>query len=326
MAFEQIAGNEPVKELLRHTLSSGRVGHAYIFEGQRGTGKLTIAKAFAAELLKTEKPESHPDFIVVTNQLYDSSKKQENILVDTIRSMKRDIYIRPYSGQRKVYVIPRADTMQAPAQNSLLKIFEEPPEYCTIILLAENANAFLPTILSRALLLRLYPAEPEQAAEYLIREKGVEPDRAVQIAAMSGGAIGRALNMLDDETESKLRGEVFARFIALADGSYRDMYDFVRFLKQNKDNISFIFEVLLACGLDLMHIKLGNKDFRVINADRENELRKICGRLTRESAFKLNEITVKYQSIIMQNTNYPAAVLCMAMEYWEEIHDRNSRC
>ena len=325
MAFEQVRGNETVKALLRHTLASGRVGHAYILEGIRGVGRMTMARAFAGALLGTDKPESHPDFAVVTNQLYDPSRKQENVLVDTIRSMKRDVYIRPYAGERKLYVIPRADTMQAPAQNSLLKEFEEPPGYCSIILLAENANAFLPTILSRALVLRLHPLEHSQVAAFLTEERGIPPERAAQLAVLSGGAIGKALDMLEDDEVFALREETLGHMLAMMDGNYKTMYDFIRFMKQNRGSADFILEILLSWSRDLMHLKLGGGQFAVINADKEEQLRAFCGRLTRTAAFRFSEITVKYRCIIGQNANYPVAVLCMATEYWEEIHGRDHR-
>ena len=323
MAFERILGNKTVKDLLTHTLSTDRVGHAYIIEGAKGCGKMTLAKAFAGELLKTDKPESHPDFTVVTNSLYDPSKKQENVLVDTIRSMKKDVYIRPYQGERKVYIIPKADTMLAPAQNSLLKVFEEPPDYCTILLLAENANSFLPTVLSRAVLLRMQPVSREEVSRYLEEEKGVTAEEAMLPAVMSGGSIGKALELLEDKDAALLREEALTKVLALGEGTYRDLYDLIRFLKQNRAESVLLFEVLLSLSRDLMVLKLGAGT--VANKDKEEELKRFCRLIPRQSAVRFSEITMKYQRMITQNANYPIAVLCMATEYWEEIHDRNHR-
>lgn len=323
MAFERILGNETVKDLLNHTLSSGRVGHAYIIEGIKGCGKMTLAKAFAGALLGTQKPESHPDFTVVTNQLYDPSKKQETVLVDTVRAMKKDVYIRPYQGERKVYIIPKADTMLQPAQNSLLKVFEEPPAYCTILLLAENANSFLPTILSRAVLLRMQPVTQETVVRYLMEEKGMSEKDAMLPAVMSGGSIGKALQLLEDNEAASLREEVLRLVLKLGDGTYRDLYEFIRFMKQNRAESVLLFEVLLSWSRDLMALKLGVGT--LVNQDKEEELKGFCHLIPRQSATRFSEITIKYQRMTMQNANYPIAMLCMAMEYWEEIHDRNHR-
>ena len=323
MAFERILGNETVKDLLTHTLSSGRVGHAYIIVGIKGCGKMTLAKAFAGALLGTQKPECHPDFTVVTNQLYDPSKKQETVLVDTVRAMKKDVYIRPYQGERKVYIIPKADTMLQPAQNSLLKVFEEPPAYCTILLLAENSNSFLPTILSRAVLLRMQPVTQETVVRYLMEEKGMRENDAMLPAVMSGGSIGKALQLLEDNEAAALRVEVLRLVLKLGDGTYRDLYELIRFMKQNRAESVLLFEVLLSWSRDLMALKLGVGT--LVNQDKEEELKRFCHLIPRQSATRFSEITIKYQRMTMQNANYPIAMLCMAMEYWEEIHDRNHR-
>ncbi len=325
MSLDAVIGNESVRNLLGRSLSTGRIGHAYIIEGKRGTGRMTLAKAFGAELLKVATPETHPDFTLVTNQWYDPTKKQENVLIETVRAMKKDAYIRPYAGEKKVYVIPLADTMQAPAQNSLLKVLEEPPEYCVILLLAENANAFLPTILSRAQVLRMQPVLDSQVEKFLMENRQIPKGKAEQLAILSGGAIGRALELLEDEEAVELREETLGRLLAICDGTYKDMYDFVRFLKQNKANITLVLEVLLSWGRDVMHRKLRISAIPVINGDKEEALERFCNKLPRESALRLNEITIQYQKMIEQNVNYSAAVLCMVTEYWEEIHGRNYR-
>lgn len=325
MAFENIIGNESAKKLLGYTLSSGRIGHAYIFEGRRGTGRMSMAKAFAAEILKTDKPESHPDFTVVTNQLYDPSKKQQNVLVDTVRSMKKDVYIKPYYGNKKIYVIPNADTMLSPAQNSILKVFEEPPEYCVIILLAENTNAFLPTIMSRAALVRLNPPEIKTAAAYLSNRLRLDADKANGLAVMSGGVIGKALELAEDTEAAALRDRTFEMFGAMAFGTIRSMYDFVRFMKQNRADAAFVFEVLTSCCSDLLHMRLCGEEYEIKNTDKAELLRRISAGLTRKSVTELNDTVIKYKNMTVQNVNYPTAVLCMAMEYWEAIHDRDSR-
>lgn len=325
MSLDHVIGNETARNLLGQALKTGRIGHAYIIEGNRGTGRMTLAKAFAAELLKAENPETHPDFTIVTNQWYDPTKKQENVLIETVRAMKKDAYIRPYAGEKKVYLMPLADSMQAPAQNSLLKVLEEPPAYCVILLLAENANAFLPTILSRAQVIRTQPVLAEQVEKFLIEHRQIAKSKAGQLAILSGGAIGKALELLEDEEATELREETLKRFFAILDGTYKDMYDFVKFLKQHKADISLILEVLLSWGRDVMHWKLRLSGIPLMNGDKEEELERFCHKLPRESALKLNEITVRYQKMIEQNVNYSAAVLCMVTEYWEEIHGRNTR-
>lgn len=329
MRWQSIVGHEKVKQLLRGSIESGHISHAYIFEGPSGVGRLTTAKAFAEEIVGLSggfNPENHPDIIVVTNELYNSSKKQANILVDTIRSMKADVYIKPYMSERKVYIIPNADSMLSPAQNSLLKVFEEPPEYCTIILIAQNSNTLLPTILSRASLIRFLSLETKEVEKYLKEKRGIEDTLAKSISAMSGGSIGEAVTLSENDEASALRAEVIAHLIKMYESGYRPLYDFIKFLKQKKASIKLILNIMASWSSDIMHLKFGLAEGEsVLNADKQVELKEAADRITREAAFRFEEIVAKYSLEIARNTNYPIAIHCMAMEYWEEIHGRNYR-
>ena len=329
MGWQSIVGHEKVKQLLRGSTESGHISHAYIFEGPSGVGRLTTAKAFAEEIVGCSgsfNAENHPDIIVVTNELYNSSKKQANVLVDTIRSMKADVYIKPYMSERKVYIIPNADSMLSPAQNSLLKVFEEPPEYCTIILIAQNSNSLLETILSRASLIRFLPLEAKEVEKYLTEKKGIDESLAKSISAMSGGSIGEATALAEDGEASALRTEVIAHLIKMYDSGHRPLYDFIKFLKQKKASIKLILNIMEGWSSDVVRLKFGLAEGEtILNADKETELKEACSRITRGAAFRFEEIVAKYSLEIARNTNYPIAVQCMAMEYWEEIHGRNYR-
>ena len=325
MSMADVLGHNNTKALLCGALQSGKIGHAYIFEGASGIGRLSLAKAFAEEIVGCGDrftADSHPDIIIVTNELYDASKKQTNILVDTIRSMKADIYIKPYMSERKVYIIPNADSMADTAQNSLLKVFEEPPEYCTIILIAQNSNSFLQTILSRASLIRMSPLDIGAVKSYLTDKCGIDSGQAETLAVMSGGSIGKAIMLSEDEESIKLRTEVIGYLMGLIQSGAKPLYDFIKFLKQNKSDIQIILDVMADWSSDVLHIKLGGE---IINADMKNELNSFCGAVTRASALNFSEIVTKYSLALSRNINYPIAVSCMATEYWEEIHGRNYR-
>lgn len=341
MRFSDIAGHERVKNALKYAAQSDRVGHAYIFEGCRGVGRLTTAKAFA-QLLVCESPVSgepcgkcrncsmaesgnHPDIITVTNQLYDSAKKSTDILVDTVRSMKRDIYIKPFSLERKIYIVPKADTMNVYAQNSLLKVLEEPPEYCTIILLAENSSLFLPTILSRTVRLKLNPLEKNIVRDYLLKKlDGMTEELAEVKACMSGGCIGRALELAENSEADALRGETAANIVNLAKGGRRTIYDMTLFLKHSKGEIDFVLDVMRDFFRDMMYIA-NSADGELVNSDMTKDLERACGDATGEMPLKLSEVLIKYRSYFSKNISYAQTIQCMAMELWEVFHDRNHR-
>lgn len=321
--LDKVCGHENVKAVLSAALKTGRIGHAYIFTGAEGVGKYTMARAFGGCIVGTGFSE-HPDIITVTNEWCGVTSKSNALLVDTIKEMRKDIYIRPYSSDRKVYIVPHADTMNVAAQNSLLKVFEEPPLYCTIILLAENSSKFLPTILSRATEIRFSPLSEKKVADYLVQNCGLSADEAAAKAVMSAGSIGNALKMLESHESDEIRNGTIAHLVNLTSGENRVIFDFAKFLKSNKDSMDFIFSVLRSFFNDFIHMKLGLTD-EIVNTDKKNEMKKLASVATKRAAVQFLDITIKYERVVASNANFRIAMFCMACEYWEEIHGRNYR-
>ena len=164
-SFKDVVGHKDIINYIRSAVTENKVSHAYILNGERGSGKKMLASLFATTLLcEKQGPDpcnechscrqaesgNHPDIIRVTHE------KPNTISVEDIRrQVNEDIQIRPYQGPYKIYIIAEADLMTVQAQNALLKTIEEPPAYAVIFLLTENAEALLPTITSRCVMLKL---------------------------------------------------------------------------------------------------------------------------------------------------------------------------
>lgn len=339
--FSKVMGHEKVKNVLAASALGNRVGHAYIFEGPEGVGRLTTAKAFA-KLLLCENPsegepcggckscsmcdsDNHPDVQVITNQTYDDTKKSKDVLVDTVRNMKKDVYIKPFSSERKIYIVPRADTMNLHAQNSLLKVLEEPPEYCTIILIAENSNQFLPTILSRAVPVRFFPLGAALVEKHLKDKYPELAEEIPAIAAMCGGCIGKAETLAESESVMELRNELFSCLTGLVGRESKSAYDLMLFMKRNKDEVSLIMNMLNEIFRDLMYFcQTGNCD-RVGNKDKSAEIEKIGTKVFSDVPVKLLEIILKYNDYLSKNISHAQISQCMSLEIWEVINARSYR-
>ena len=156
---------------------------------------------------------NQPDIITVTHA------KPNSIGVDEIRRMRADLQIKPYAGPHKIYIIPDAEKLTVPAQNALLKTLEEPPEYAVILLIADGTSAFLPTVLSRCVILQTRAVEEAQIARFLQQQKSLPPDQAQVLARFAGGNPGRALLLMDDREFLELRDRTvdFLAHIAKAD-------------------------------------------------------------------------------------------------------------
>ena len=157
----------------------GELGHAFLLEGEDPALLLAAARRAAQRVLcekgtacgecescRAALSGSHPDIITVTHE------KPDTLSVGEIRSrLVDDIGIRPYRSARKIYLVPDAEKMNPQAQNAMLKTLEEPPAYGMIILLADNRNRFLPTVLSRLVVLRCGEERGDEAAEKPGRER-----------------------------------------------------------------------------------------------------------------------------------------------------------
>ena len=144
---------------------------------------------------------NQPDIITITHA------KPASIGVDEIRRMRADLQIKPYSNARKIYIIPDAEKLTLQAQNALLKTLEEPPEYAVIILIANGVVSFLPTILSRCVVLQTRAVGEEQIARFLQREKGIPEDQALILARFAGGNPGQALLLTEDQEFLQMRDQ-----------------------------------------------------------------------------------------------------------------------
>jgi DNA polymerase-3 subunit delta' len=191
--FETVPEQHEAKRLLGAALQEGPA-HAYLFHGPPGVGKRELAKRFAAELLgdhaRVERG-SHPD-------LYVLEPLGEQIRIDDIRDLRRDLHMRPFEADRRVYLVFGADSLNEDAADALLKDLEEPPTYAVVVLVAERLGPLPETIRSRCQLVafrRLSEPAVREAIHAHAPELG--DDEVTTLARVAGGRLGRALQLLD---------------------------------------------------------------------------------------------------------------------------------
>jgi DNA polymerase-3 subunit delta' len=205
--------------LLPALARGGNPSHAYLFHGPPGTGKRTIARAFAAALLaegsadpesvaERVRRQSHPDLTWVT-----PSGAAEMLVADIEEPVVAASSRTPFESSRRVFVIEAVDTMNDQAANRMLKTLEEPPAFAHLLLLTDRREDVLATISSRCQLVRFDPLPPARIAQGL---KGVEDERAQACARLASGDARTAM-LLASEDGAALRAsaEAFVR-MALA--------------------------------------------------------------------------------------------------------------
>jgi DNA polymerase III subunit delta' len=205
VSFEALLEQAEAKRLLGAALAEGPA-HAYLFHGPAGVGKRTAAIAFAAALLddpsRVER-RLHPD-------LYVLEPLGDQIRIDEVRELRRDLHMRPFEASRRVYLVFGAHLLNAEAADALLKDLEEPPSYAVIVLVADELGPLPETIRSRCQLVpfrrlseRAVHAEVDRLAPQLA------PEEATAIARVAAGRLDRARRLLDPDAVHR-RDELLA--------------------------------------------------------------------------------------------------------------------
>jgi DNA polymerase-3 subunit delta' len=191
--FDALPEQLEAKGLLANALTEGPA-HAYLLHGPPGVGKGDLALLFAAELLGDHARvmrRTHPD-------LYVLEPLGDQIRIDDIRELRRDLHMRPFEASRRVYLVFGADTMNDDAADALLKDLEEPPPYAVIVLIADDIGPVSETIRSRCQAVP-FRRLSERAIREAIRVRAPDlPDEEVTtLSRVAGGRLDRVARLLD---------------------------------------------------------------------------------------------------------------------------------
>jgi DNA polymerase-3 subunit delta' len=321
--------------ILQRGLAAGKAAHAYIFAGPEGVGKYKTAKEWARLLLCRSptmrqggslpfadscgscesctllEADSHPDYAHVYKELLEFTengkgrKSPVDLSIDVIREfLIRQVSIRPSLSARKVFVVSEAEKLNISSQNALLKVLEEPPHYCTIILLCTRLERLLPTIKSRCQIIRFGPVEEGRIISHLTG-MGLGREQAVFFARLSQGSLGLACQWARLELAGAGLFEIKKTVVAsltkleLADAldlaeqllgsakqiatGWADLDKATSKSDLNRRSAKTIVQILICALHDAMTLPLGGQQ-RLINADQAKQIAELAGRFDPEQA------------------------------------------
>jgi DNA polymerase-3 subunit delta' len=297
MGFARIVGQERAVAVLKRAIEQGRLPHGLLFTGPQGVGRfltaVTVAKALNClgdvkgdacdQCLPCRKIEKgvHPDVHVFTPD-------GATIKIDQVRDLMRETTLKPYEGRRKVFLVDQAETMTEQGQNALLKTLEEPPGAPILILIAPQAQALLPTVVSRCREVRFSPL-PEGLIAAKLQEEGCDASEAQWIAAMAGGSLGKAQELRGGAL-SEARELVVATFSQLQ-GKTSSLLDLAERLAKEKETLPLYLESLLAWCRDLVILKVTDREGLLVYGDTPAPLQKQREQLTRK------QLLAMYQTV-----------------------------
>ena len=202
--LDTFIGNNEIKETLKACVLSGRFPHAFIIEGEEGSGRHTLARMIAAAAVCEDENAPCGNCRVCDLVLRDGhsdvltyAPEGATFKIDTVREIRDNAYVMPIEAKRKVNILIDCDKMNEPAQNAFLKVLEEPPEFMVFILITQNAQSLLTTVRSRCVTLTVQNPDLDDAADYIKLQTG-KPDADIKEALENAhGNIGKAMAMLD---------------------------------------------------------------------------------------------------------------------------------
>lgn len=321
--FKDIIGHEVIKEHFQKAIVTNHVSHAYILTGESGMGRKSLANAFAMTLL-CEKGKSepcmachackqvmslnHPDLIYVTHE------KTAAISVDDIREqINNTIMIRPYSSYYKIYIVDEAEKMTVQAQNALLKTIEEPPSYGVIMLLTTNEDAFLPTILSRCINLKLKPLKDSVVKSYLTGSFGIQEGKAEIYAAFARGNLGKAIYLASSEAFKLMYSELLHMLKHLKDMDITELLQYVRKTKDENLDIYDCLDFMQLWYRDVLMYKVTKDINLLVFKDEYNTIKEMSASCAYDGAERILESIDKARVRLEANVNVELAMELMLL-------------
>ena len=271
MDFKKIIGHEDIISRFMSSIELDRVNHAYIIAGEEGSGRYTLASAFAKALqcesggseacgqcksCKQAENDNHPDIIVV-------SKDKDTVLsAEAIREQVVDTMdIKPYSSKYKIYIIRDGEMMSEEAASALLKTIEEPPEYGIVIIITKSMEKMLPTIISRCVALTTKPVKEKDIHDYLVNNLGISEDKATFAIEYGQGNLGKAILLASNEEYEGLVRSVIELESGIFDMSIEDVSLAIQKCSDYKMNINDYLDLMMMWYRDILVLKVtGNPD------------------------------------------------------------------
>ena len=208
--FSDVIGQPHITETLRRQAAEGRISHAYLFTGTRGTGKTTCAKILARAVNCEHPVDGDPCGVCAACTGIERGGSMDvleldaasNSGVDQVRALRSEAVYSPAKVKKRVYIIDEVHMLSDAAFNALLKIMEEPPEHLMFILATTEVHKILPTILSRCQRFsfrRIPPKIIAQRLDYVAKQEGIDlrPDGSELLSRLADGALRDGLSLLD---------------------------------------------------------------------------------------------------------------------------------
>lgn len=313
-SFRDIVGHKDIIRYMQSAVKEKKVSHAYIINGERGSGKKLLAELFATTLMcekqgiepcnechscKQAESGNHPDIIRVRHE------KPNTISVEDVRTqVNNDVQIKPYQGSYKIYIIAEADLMTVQAQNAILKTIEEPPEYAIFLLLTENADKLLPTITSRCVMLKLRNIKDVLIKKYLMETMEIPDYKADVCTAFAQGNIGRAKMLASSEHFNEIYNDAVQLLTYMNEMEHSEIVKAIKRINAYKLEINDYLDIIMIWFRDVLMYKATLDVDKVVFKDQLNAIKERTEKSSYEGIETILESLEKAKARLNANVNF----------------------
>jgi len=329
MSLKEIFCQDKAISILQRAFAVDKMPHAYIFAGPEGVGKFKTACEWAKLLLcknpvmengfadncgtcqscKLFEADSHPDFNSIYKELVQFTKEGKDrktpvdLPIDVIREfLIEKVSNRPTLSAKKLFVVSEAERLNDRSQNALLKVLEEPPEYCSIILLCTRLERLLATTKSRCQTIRFGPIDQEKIIVKL-KERGLDAPKSRYFARLARGSLGQACQWAQLELADANLYEIKKELLSsLCSFKYADALELAQWLLGESKKIAAIWfdldnttsktdinrraakslvQIIISALHDAMELNLAGPE-KIINFDQKKQIKNLAGRFDPE--------------------------------------------
>ncbi|GGB50994.1 DNA polymerase III subunit delta' [Lentibacillus populi] len=317
--WEEIKEIQPLAgKIITNSMEKGRISHAYLISGERGTGKEKIALQLAKSVFCSNKDgvepcqtcnacqriasKNHPDVLWIEPEGQSIKKEQ-------IDKLQKEFMYSGLESNRKVYIIKAADTLTLNAANRILKFLEEPNKATTAIMLAENSQSIIPTIRSRCQILDLKPLNPQLFQQQLM-ESGIPEANARLFSALTNN-LTEAIHWNEDEWFAQAR-KLMVQLVETFAANPDDVYLFIhsKWLPHfnERSGQEHGMDLLLLAFKDILLSHIGYEDATVVFAKSSNKLEDLVMAFSQEKVLAILNAILKAKQKLKQNV-HPTLVM-----------------
>lgn len=323
--------NDAILKRFARLIRTGRLAHAYLFSGPQGIGKsetaLSIAKRINCEVkcdVRQEEPcdrcpscrkiksGNHPDVFVL------DTGDEQSIKIARVRELIYRIQLKPFESEKKIFIIKDAEKLTLEGSNALLKTLEEPAGSSLLLLTTSVPEKNLATIKSRCHAVHFFPVSKERVEGQLKSDCAIEDqDQAHFLAYFSEGCLGKAKRLNEEEFFVR-KNEIIDNIVFQGNNEL-----YIKDVLADKERVKEVLDVLLCWFRDLMLLKVGVPQNRLVHGDRIDELLELEGRYSFHQIKDIIEGAVNTSRLLGENLNVKIPLTLLREKIWTRPYKSN---